>query len=141
MTGHESLRKSLPRMFNKKVNDDFNPFEVPSENEVYNGGNLSNLSTKKPKTSKRRSSISNTNIKRSQHNHKSLKSVNTACSSNLSSTISPRKTVTFIRPFAQIIEVESYKQYNKNISQKSNQFKIEHRRNKKDKIVCSCNTF
>ena len=140
MTGNKSLRKSLPYIFNKKVNDDFNPFEVPNENEIYNGGNLNKLSTKKSKTSKRKSSLSNTNIKRSQNHHKSLKSVNTACSSNLSSTITPRKTVTFIRPFVQVIEVESYKQYNKNISQKTNQFKIEYR-NKKDKIGCSCNTF
>lgn len=140
MPGYESQRKFLPRMLNKKESDDFNPFEVPNENKVYNGGNQSNLSTNKIKTSKRKSSIPNTNIKRSQKHHKSLKSVNTACSSNLSSSISTKKTVSFIRPFVEIIEVESYKQYNKNINKKTNQFKIEHR-NKKDKIACSCNTF
>jgi hypothetical protein len=81
-----------------------------------------------------------TNIKRSQVQHSSIKSVSTTCSSTLSSTISTKKSVSFIRPFVEVIEIESYKQYNANIRKNSN-YSRKDRKNRKEKIGCTCNVF
>jgi hypothetical protein len=139
MPAFNSRNKTLVRTFSNKISDDFNPFEVPSENQVYTGRNRNNSSLTKHKSQKRKSSMP-TSIKRSQVQHKSIKSVSTTCSSTISSTISTKKSVSFIRPFVEVIEIESYKQYNANM-RKSSKHSRNDRRNKKEKIGCTCNVF
>ena len=139
MPAFRSRNKSLVRTFSNKTSNDFNPFEVPSENQVYTGRNRNNSLVIKQKGQKRKS-IMPTNIKRSQVQHSSIKSVSTTCSSTLSSTISTKKSVSFIRPFVEVIEIESYKQYNANIRKNSN-YSRKDRKNRKEKIGCTCNVF
>lgn len=139
MPAFRSRNKSLVRTFSNKTSNDFNPFEVPSENQVYTGRNRNNSLVIKQKSQKRKS-IMPTNIKRSQVQHSSIKSVSTTCSSTLSSTISTKKSVSFIRPFVEVIEIESYKQYNANIRKNSN-YSRKDRKNRKEKIGCTCNVF
>ena len=136
MPAFNSQNKTLARTFRDKINNDFNPFEVPSENQVYTGRNhRNNSSTKQPKSQKRKNTMP-TNVKRSQIQHKSIKSISTTCSSTLSSSISTKKSVSFVRPFVEVIEIESYKKYNAN----ANYFRREGR-HKKEKIECTCNVF
>jgi hypothetical protein len=139
MPAFRSRNKSSVRTFNNKTSNDFNPFEVPSENQVYTGRNRNNSLIIKQKSQKRKSTML-TNIKRSQVQHSSIKSVSTTCSSTLSSTISTKKSVNFIRPFVEVIEIESYKQYNANIHKNSN-YSRKDRKNRKEKIGCTCNVF
>ena len=80
--------------------------------------------------------------KKNQKCHRSLNSVTTLSSSTISTNLSSiqKKSVSFIRPFVEVIEIESYKKFNSDISKRGTP-RTDIRRKPEEKIACSCNVF
>lgn len=140
---HLSLaqQKALSKALKIKFNDDSNPFEIPNENQIYIEGQTNNNKPSKPKT-KKRSASNQFLIKKSQTHHRSLNSMTTLSSSTMSTNLSTnqKKSVSFIRPFAEVIEVESYKKFNSNVSKRGTPG-INIKKKTREKIACSCSVF
>ena len=132
-----SQQKALSKALKMKFNDNSNPFEIPNENQIYIEGQLNDNKHSKSKTKKR--SPSN---KKNQKCHRSLNSVTTLSSSTISTNLSSiqKKSVSFIRPFVEIIEIESYKKFNSDISKRGTP-RTDIRKKPEEKIACSCNVF
>ena len=134
-------QKALSKMLKMKFNDNSNPCEIPNENQIYIEGQLNDNKHSKSKT-KKRSTSNQVSIKKSQKCHRSINSITTLSSSTVSTNLSSiqKKSVSFIRPFAEIIEIESYKKFNSNISKKGIP-RTDIKKKPEEKIACSCNVF
>ena len=132
-----SQQKALSRALKMKFNDNLNPFEIPDENQIYIEGQLNDNKHSKSKTKKR--SPSNKKI---QKCHRSINSVTTVSSSTISTNLSciQKKSVSFIRPFVEVIEIESYKKFNGNVSKRGTP-RTDIRKKPEEKIACSCIVF
>ena len=132
-----SQQKALSRALKMKFNDNLNPFEIPDENQIYIEGQLNDNKHSKSKTKKR--SPSN---KKNQKCHRSINSVTTVSSSTISTNLSciQKKSVSFIRPFVEVIEIESYKKFNGNVSKRGTP-RTDIRKKPEEKIACSCIVF
>ena len=132
-----SQQKALSKALKMKFNDNLNPFEIPDENQIYIEGQLNDNKHSKSKTKKR--SPSN---KKNQKCHRSINSVTTVSSSTISTNLSciQKKSVSFIRPFVEVIEIESYKKFNGNVSKRGTP-RTDIRKKPEEKIACSCIVF
>jgi hypothetical protein len=132
-----SQQKALSKALKMKFNDNSNPFEIPNENQIYIEGQINDNKHSKSKTKKRLPSN-----KKNQKCHRSLNSVTTLSSSTISTNLSSiqKKSVSFIRPFVEVIEIESYKKFNSDISKRGIP-RTDIRKKPEEKIACSCNVF